>query len=122
VGPCRVRRLRRSVTPPDYDPTFDNQAIEDAGHLDVACDDVLKLADRRPAEEFAERYLGRRTAPDLLPKIAAATTYLATVLRHPELIQALVDQARAAQSIAERLAEEARKPFGTEIDVPPETV
>jgi hypothetical protein len=34
------------------------------------------------------------------------------------LIQARVDQARADQSIAERLAEEARQRFGGEIDVP----
>jgi hypothetical protein len=38
-----------------------------------------------------------------------------------ERIQALVDEARADLSIAERLAEEARQRFGAEIDVPPET-
>jgi hypothetical protein len=45
---------------------------------------VLELAARRSAEEFAERYHGRRTIPDLLPKIAAAATYLTTVHRHLE--------------------------------------
>ena len=73
-----------SITPPDYDPTFDNEAVEDVGHLDGACDDVLELAARRPAEEFAERYHSRRTVPDLLPKLAAAATYLTTVLRRLE--------------------------------------
>ncbi len=73
-----------SVTPPDYDPTFDNDAIEDVGHLDGAGEDVLELAARRTAEEFAERYHGRRTIPDVLPKIEAAVTYLTTVLRHLE--------------------------------------
>jgi hypothetical protein len=73
-----------SVTPPGYDPTFDNEAVEDVGHLDGACDDLLELAARRPAEEFAARYYARRTVPDLLPKIAAAATYLTTVLRHLE--------------------------------------
>ena len=38
-----------SITPPDYDPTFDNEAVEDVGHLDGACDDVLELAARRTA-------------------------------------------------------------------------
>jgi len=56
--------------------------VEDVGHLDCACDDLLELAARRPAEEFAARYHRRRTVPDLLPKIAAAATYLNTVLRH----------------------------------------
>jgi len=37
-----------------------------------------------------------------------------------ELIQAYVDQARVDQSIAERLAEEARQRFGPEMDVSPE--
>jgi ParB-like chromosome segregation protein Spo0J len=73
-----------SITPPDYDPTFDNEAIEDVGHLDGACDDVLELAARRPAEEFAARYHARRTVPDLLPKLAEAAAYLTTVLRHLE--------------------------------------
>ncbi len=73
-----------SVTPPDYDPTFDNEAVQDVGHLDVACDDVLELADRRPAEEFAARYHGCRTIPDLLPKLAAAADYLISVHRHLE--------------------------------------
>ncbi len=73
-----------SITPPDYDPIFDNEAVEDVGHLDGACDDVLELAARRPAGEFAARYHGRRTVPDLLPKIAAAATYLTTVHRHLE--------------------------------------
>ena len=73
-----------SVTPPDYDPTFDNEAVEDVGHLDGACDDLLELAARRPAEEFAERYHGRRTVPDLLPKIAAAATYLTTIHQYLE--------------------------------------
>lgn len=44
-----------SITPPEYDPTFDNEAIEHVGHLDGVCDDVLELAARRTAEEFAER-------------------------------------------------------------------
>jgi len=70
-----------SVTPPDYDPTFDNEAVEDVGHLDGVCEDVLELAARRPAEEFAERYHGRRTIPDLLPRVEAAATYLTTVHR-----------------------------------------
>jgi hypothetical protein len=73
-----------SVTPPDYDQTFDNQAIEDVGHLDGVCEDVLELAARRSAEEFAERYHGRRTIPDVLPKIAAAVAYLNAVHRHLE--------------------------------------
>jgi hypothetical protein len=73
-----------SVTPPDYDPTFDNEAIQDVGHLDVACDDVLELADRWSAAEFAERYHGRRTIPGVLPKIAAAVAYLNAVHRHLE--------------------------------------
>ena len=73
-----------SITPPDYDPTFDNEAVEDVVHLDGACDDVLELAARRPAEEFAARYHGRRTVPDLLPKLAAAASYLTTVHRHLE--------------------------------------
>ena len=72
------------ITPPDYDPTFDNEAIEDVGHLDGACDDLLALAAGRPAEEFAARYHGRRTIPDLLPKIAAAATYLTSVFQHLE--------------------------------------
>jgi hypothetical protein len=71
-----------SVTPPDYDPTFDNEAVEDVGHLDGACEDVLELAARRPAELFAARYHGRRTIPDLLPRIEAAAIYLTTVHRH----------------------------------------
>ena len=73
-----------SITPPDYDPTFDNEAVEDVGHLDGACDDVLELAARRTAEEFAERYHGRRTIPVVLPKVAAAVTYLTAVHRHLE--------------------------------------
>jgi hypothetical protein len=73
-----------SVTPPDYDPTFDNEAIEDVGHLDGACTDVLELAARRPAEEFAARYHERRTIPGLLPKIEAAVTYLTEVRRYLE--------------------------------------
>ena len=73
-----------SVTPPDYDPTFDNGAVEDVGHLDGACEDVLELAARRPPEEFAGRYHERRTIPGALPKIAAAATYLNAVLRHLE--------------------------------------
>jgi len=44
-----------------------------------------------------------------------------TVDDYRELIQAHVDQARADQSIAERLAEEARQRFGAEMEVPPET-
>ena len=51
------------------------------GHLDGACDDLLELAARRPAEEFAARYHARRTVPDLLPKLAEAATYLTTVRR-----------------------------------------
>jgi hypothetical protein len=73
-----------SVTPPDYDPTFDNEAIEDVGHLDGVCDDVLELAARRIAEEFAERYHARRTIPGVLPKVAAAVVYLNAVHRHLE--------------------------------------
>ena len=73
-----------SITPPDYDPTFDNEAIQDVGHLDGACDDVLELAARWPAEGFADRYHSRRTIPDLLPNIAKAAAYLTTVLRHLE--------------------------------------
>jgi hypothetical protein len=46
-------------------------AVQDLGHLEVACDDVLELAARRTAEEFAERYHARRTIPGVLPKIAA---------------------------------------------------
>jgi hypothetical protein len=71
-----------SVTPPDYDPTFDNEAVEDVGHLDGACEDVLELAARRSAEVFADRYHRRRTIPDLLPRIEAAAIYLTTVHRH----------------------------------------
>jgi hypothetical protein len=56
-----------SVTPPGYDPKFDNEAVEDVGHLDGACEDVLELAARRPAEEFAARYHGRRTIPGRSP-------------------------------------------------------
>jgi hypothetical protein len=52
-----------SITPPDYDPTSDNEAIQDVGHLEVACDDVLELAARRSAEEFAERYHGAAPSP-----------------------------------------------------------
>ena len=37
-----------SITPPDYDPTFDNEAVEDVGHLDGVCVDVLELASHRP--------------------------------------------------------------------------
>ena len=44
-----------------------------------------------------------------------------TADEYRELIQAHVDQARADQSIAERLAEEARLRFGPEIEVPRET-
>ncbi len=44
-----------------------------------------------------------------------------TADEYRELIQALVDQARADQSIAERLAEEARQRFGAEVEVPRET-
>jgi hypothetical protein len=73
-----------SITPPDYDPTFDNEAIQDVGHLEVACEDVLELAARRTAEEFAERYQVRRTIPGVLPKIAAAVAYLNAVHRHLE--------------------------------------
>jgi hypothetical protein len=73
-----------SITPPDYDPTFDNEAVQDVGHLDVACDDVLELADRWSAEEFAARYHGRRTIPGVLPKIANAAAYLIAVHRHLE--------------------------------------
>jgi hypothetical protein len=73
-----------SITPPDYDPTFDNEAVEDAGHLDGACADILELAARRPAEEFAARYYGRRTIPGVLPKIEAAVAYVTAVHRHLE--------------------------------------
>ena len=44
-----------------------------------------------------------------------------TADEYRELIQAYVDQARADQSIAERLAEEAGLRFGAEIEVPTET-
>jgi hypothetical protein len=44
-----------------------------------------------------------------------------TEAEYRALIQAHVDEARADQSIAERLAEEARERFGAEIDVPNET-
>ena len=57
-----------SVTPPDYDPTFDNEAVEDVGHLDGVCEDVLELAARRPPEEFAARYHERWTITGLLPR------------------------------------------------------
>ena len=43
-----------------------------------------------------------------------------TADEYRELIQACVEQARADQSIAERLAEEARLRFGAEIEVPTE--
>jgi hypothetical protein len=73
-----------SVAPPDYDPTFDSEAIADVGHLDGVCEDLLELAARRTGEEFAERYHGRRTIPGVLPKIAAAVAYLNAVHRHLE--------------------------------------
>ncbi len=44
-----------------------------------------------------------------------------TEAEYRALIQKFVDRARKEQFIAERLAEEARLRFGTEIDVPPET-
>ncbi len=44
-----------------------------------------------------------------------------TADEYRELMQAYVDQARADQSIAERLAEEAQQRFGAEIDVSRET-
>jgi hypothetical protein len=44
-----------------------------------------------------------------------------TEAEYRALIQTYVDRARADQSVAERLAEEARQRFGAEIDVPPET-
>jgi hypothetical protein len=43
-----------------------------------------------------------------------------TEAEYRELIQKFVDRARADQSIAERLAEEAHQRFGAEIDVPTE--
>jgi hypothetical protein len=47
------------VTPPDYDRTFNNEAVDYVGHLDGVCDDVLELAARLPAEEFAALYPSR---------------------------------------------------------------
>ena len=44
-----------------------------------------------------------------------------TEAEYRKLIQTFVDRARSDQSIAERLAEEARLRFGAEIDVPRET-
>ena len=44
-----------------------------------------------------------------------------TEAEYRALIQAYVDQARADQSVAERLTEEARLRFSVEIDVPRET-
>lgn len=73
-----------SITPPDYDPTFDNEAIQAVGHLEVACDDVLELAAKWSAAEFAERYHARRTVPAVLPNVTAAVTYLTAVHHHLE--------------------------------------
>lgn len=73
-----------AITPPGYDPTFDKEAVQDVGHLDVACDDVLELAAKWSAAEFAERYHARRTIRDVLPKVAAAVTYLTAVHHHLE--------------------------------------
>jgi hypothetical protein len=44
-----------------------------------------------------------------------------TEAEYRELIQTYVDRARSDQSIAERLAEEARQRFGADIDMPTET-
>ena len=44
-----------------------------------------------------------------------------TADEYRELIQRYVDRARSEQSIAERLAQEARQRFGAKIDVPTET-
>jgi hypothetical protein len=70
-----------SITPPDYDPTFDNEAVDDVGQLDLICEDVSDLASRRSAEEFAARYQDRRTIPELLPRLTEAAAYLSTVHR-----------------------------------------
>jgi hypothetical protein len=54
----------------------------------VLAESALVLLDQQrlvwPREEFAERYHGRLTIPDVLPEIAAAATHLTTVLRHLE--------------------------------------
>jgi hypothetical protein len=71
------RRVQRAVMTAE-----DLRARADVGHLDGACADVLELAARRPAKEFAARYHERRTIPGLLPKIEAAVTYLTEVRRH----------------------------------------
>jgi threonine aldolase len=44
-----------------------------------------------------------------------------TADEYHELIEKYVARARADQSIAERLAEEARQHYGAAIEVPPET-
>jgi hypothetical protein len=44
-----------------------------------------------------------------------------TADEYRDLIEAYVERARVDQSVAERLAEEARLRFGAEVDVPPET-
>jgi hypothetical protein len=54
-----------------------------------------------------------------LPRGAQGATMTEAAYR--ELIRTYIDRALADQSIAERLAEEARQRFGAEIDVAPET-
>lgn len=50
-----------------------------------------------------------------------SATRLLTEAEYRELIQTFLDRARADQSVAERLAEEARQRFGADVHVPRET-
>jgi hypothetical protein len=61
------------------------------------------------------------TKPNVNRLPRGAKRAVMTEAEYRALIQAHVDQARADQSIAERLAEEARLRFGAEIDVPTAT-
>lgn len=75
-------------------------------------------ANTEPAPTGRHRSTKRATAPKPAGQAARATM---TADEYRELIQALVDKARADQSVAEQLAEEARQRFGAEIDVRTET-
>lgn len=63
----------------------------------------------------------RRHRPTASKPVRPVARAVVTADEYRVLIQKFVDQARSDQSIAERLAEETRLRFGTEIDAGTET-
>lgn len=79
----------------------------------------LDPTNTEPASTGQRRSTKRATGA--LPPRRPRQVVAMTEAEYRELIQKHVDQVRADQSIAERLAEEARLRFGAEINMPKET-